>query len=141
MSNVLHTRITLRNDTMANWMANEEAILLRGEIGIAFDKDGKTKLKIGDGNRKWGELEWFGADNSFMLANLHYKGRAESPDSLPLEGNELGDAYRMPDGKLYGWNGEEWNEIRDPASEDIVTTDKLQNDDDTELVLFGGGAE
>lgn len=58
----LRTRIVLRNDTTANWLVAQSVVLLKGEIGIEFLADGKTKLKIGDGIKTWAELDYFGGD-------------------------------------------------------------------------------
>lgn len=58
----LRTRIVLRNDSTANWSANESVVLLKGEVGIEFLADGKTKVKIGDGIKSWAELDYFGGE-------------------------------------------------------------------------------
>lgn len=58
----LRTRIVLRNDTTANWLAAQSVVLLKGEVGVEFTLDGKTKLKIGDGIKTWAELDYFGCD-------------------------------------------------------------------------------
>ena len=59
----LDTRIVLRNDSTANWLANENQVLLKGEVGIEFLADGKAKMKIGDGTTPWSELSYFGGDD------------------------------------------------------------------------------
>ena len=56
----LRTRIILRNDSSANWLANENVTLLKGEVGIEFLTDGKVKMKVGDGTKTWAELPYFG---------------------------------------------------------------------------------
>lgn len=56
----LNTKIVVRNDSLANWEANKSVVLLKGEMGIAFDNDGKTYIKIGDGIKTWDELDWYG---------------------------------------------------------------------------------
>ena len=45
----LRTRIVLKNDSTTNWLTNESTVLLKGEVGVEFQVDGKTKIKIGDG--------------------------------------------------------------------------------------------
>ena len=45
----IKSRIVLRNDSTANWLANDTQILLKGEVGIEFLANGKVKMKIGDG--------------------------------------------------------------------------------------------
>ena len=59
----LNTRIVLRNDSSANWLANENQVLLKGEIGIEFLTDGKAKMKIGDSTTPWKDLPYFGGDD------------------------------------------------------------------------------
>ena len=45
MSTELKTRIILRNDSTANWTANEATVLLKGEVGIEFNPDATTTGK------------------------------------------------------------------------------------------------
>lgn len=58
MSKELTTRIILRNDEKANWLDQE---LLKGEVGIEFDSNGKAKMKIGNGST-WDKTEYFGEE-------------------------------------------------------------------------------
>ena len=58
----LKTKIILRNDSTANWSENSSVVLLKGEVGIEFLSNGKTKIKIGDGVKTWAELDYFGCD-------------------------------------------------------------------------------
>ena len=51
----IKTRILLRNDTLANWEANDSVTLKAGEVGIAMltgDDAGLAELRIGN-NTKW----------------------------------------------------------------------------------------
>ena len=57
----LNTRIVLRNDTAANWSLYDP-ILLKGEVGVAYDDNGKVRIKIGDSVKKWSELDYFGGE-------------------------------------------------------------------------------
>ena len=59
MAQTINTRIVLRNDTAANWSTHSDQVLLKGEVGIEFQTDGKAKLKIGDGMTSWANLEYF----------------------------------------------------------------------------------
>lgn len=52
MAKELKTRIILRNDSTANWTA-QDPVLMKGEIG--FDMD-LLIFKVGDGVKKWSEL-------------------------------------------------------------------------------------
>ena len=53
MAKELKTRIVLRNDSTANWNA-QDPVLLKGEIG--FDMD-LLIFKVGDGVKKWSEID------------------------------------------------------------------------------------
>lgn len=74
MAKELKTRIVLRNDSMANWTA-QDPVLMKGEIG--FDMD-LLIFKVGDGVKKWSELtkqfksyEDTIAEVKTLLAGLH----------------------------------------------------------------------
>lgn len=58
----LNTTIILRNDLTANWLANKSVVLSKGEVGIEFLANGKAKMKIGDGQKTWEQLSYFGGD-------------------------------------------------------------------------------
>ena len=60
----LNTRIVIRNDSTTNWLTNESAVLLKGEVGIEFLADGKVKMKVGDGKKTWSQLDYFGGEES-----------------------------------------------------------------------------
>lgn len=60
----LQTRFIIKNDTEALWLSNDP-VLLKGELGIATDKN---KFKIGDGTKKWSELEYSGVSTEEILA-------------------------------------------------------------------------
>lgn len=61
---IIKSRINLRNDSTANWLANGSVILLKGEVGIEFLESGKTKIKIGDGVTPWSQLKYFNGGTS-----------------------------------------------------------------------------
>lgn len=60
----VNMRIVLRNDSLANWEANSHVVLLRGEVGVAYNDDGSARIKLGDGVKSWADLEWFGGDTN-----------------------------------------------------------------------------
>lgn len=62
LENKLTTRIVLRNDSSAKWLASKSQVLLKGEVGIEFLDSGKVKMKVGDGVSTWEELSYFGGD-------------------------------------------------------------------------------
>lgn len=73
-NNTLTTRIILRNDSTTNWLANENQVLLRGEVGIEFLANGKVKMKIGDGTSPWKSLAYFGGDEGHVFEATVSKG-------------------------------------------------------------------
>lgn len=68
MSQQFKTVIILRNDSSANWLTNNSAILMRGEVGLEFLESGKVKMKIGDGIRSWQTLPYFGGETDTIEA-------------------------------------------------------------------------
>ena len=60
MDELIYTRIILRNDSTSAWLTNKDQILEKGEVGIEFLTDGTAKMKIGDGEKTWEELSYFG---------------------------------------------------------------------------------
>ena len=57
------TRIVLRNDSTTNW-ATANTKLLKGEVGVEFTDTNEARIKIGDGERVWSELPYFGGEKS-----------------------------------------------------------------------------
>lgn len=57
----LNTIIQLRNDETSNW-TDSEVILTKGEIGLEYQDDGSVKMKAGDGEHKFSELDYIGSD-------------------------------------------------------------------------------
>lgn len=41
----LNSRIILRNDSTANWLLNENQVLLKGEVGIEFLASGQPQMR------------------------------------------------------------------------------------------------
>lgn len=100
MAQMLNTRIVLRNDTSANWLANSTQILLKGEVGIEFMPDGKTKMKIGDGVTPWADLPYsssgFDPANGALLESItqdmidHWdNGQANTIEKIFANGVEI----------------------------------------------------
>lgn len=63
----LMTRIIIRNDSTVNWSANDDQVLLKGEMGIEFTESGEPKIKIGDGVSTWAELKYFGGETAVQF--------------------------------------------------------------------------
>lgn len=57
----LNARIIHKRDTEANWSTNNP-ILLNGEFVVVDTNDGKTRLKIGDGNNDYNSLSFVDDD-------------------------------------------------------------------------------
>lgn len=133
MSTELKTRIILRNDSTANWTANEStAVLLKGEIGIEFNPDADTAgkkilMKIGDGITKWKDLPYFGGEEAHVYEAQVAKGGDHSaaitaalngatPNThdvaivkeAVIAADKLGDSTQRYQFTAYRWNGTAW---------------------------------
>lgn len=86
----LNTRIVLRNDSTANWLTNEDQVLLKGELGIEFLESGAPKIKIGDGVTAWKALAYFGSD--VKEAGVFQVTLAEGQTDLEAISAAVGDA-------------------------------------------------
>lgn len=86
----LNTRIVLRNDTTANWLTNEDQVLLKGELGIEFQEAGNPKIKIGDGVTTWKNLEYFGSD--VKEAGVFQVTLADGQDDVGAIGSAVDEA-------------------------------------------------
>jgi len=87
MQDRFKTIIILRNDSSANWLANPNTLLQRGEVGLEFLDNGNVKMKIGDGIRVWTTLPYFGgeaADVSEAIAELETQVGKLNTDILAL---------------------------------------------------------
>ena len=92
----LMTRIVLRNDSTANWTANKNTVLYKGEMGIEFNPapaDTQTrvpeiKIKIGDGITTWENLPYATLTpdeiNSLITSKL-----GEIPKMEDEDGNDI----------------------------------------------------
>ena len=105
MKQIKQTRIILRNDSVANWIANNSAVLLRGEVGIEFPEEGAPRLKIGDGSSTWADLPYLGIDpNSSIKAINENIFAIDGNSNLTMLGFEEAEAGMSPikssDGQL-----------------------------------------
>lgn len=78
----IKTRIALRNDSTANWEANSDVVLMKGEMGVEFTDAGETKMKLGDGQKKWSELDYFGGETDVHQAQVYQADLAEGEDDI-----------------------------------------------------------
>lgn len=133
MSTELKTRIILRNDSTANWTANETTVLLKGEVGIEFNPNATTTtgkkilMKIGDGITAWKDLPYFGGEEAHVYEAQVAKGGDHSaaittalngatPNThdiaivkeAVIAADKLGDATQRYQFTAYRWNGTAW---------------------------------
>lgn len=150
MANItLRTRIVLRNDSTANWLANDSQVLLKGEVGIEFLESGSPKIKIGDGIKAWSELPYFGGDSEFRSAKVfQVTPEGDTTDEVAIT-NAVG-ATALQTGDLaivkraiagdkfqytgYAYNGSEWaamdgnyNAENVYFAKDLITTSAIGN--------------
>lgn len=96
----LNTTIILRNDLTANWLANKSVVLSKGEVGIEFLTNGKAKMKIGDGQKTWEQLSYFGGDAAKYFdvvpevaedgsVEIHTEAIARVVGNLELSGGDI----------------------------------------------------
>lgn len=88
---ILKTRILLRNDETANWLKHQNTVLGQGEAGVEFLANGKTKIKIGDGVKKWSELPYVDGEDIVKEQIFQIEAPAEQED-LTAIANAVGDA-------------------------------------------------
>ena len=88
---ILKTRILLRNDETANWLKHQNTVLGQGEAGVEFLANGKTKIKIGDGVKKWSELPYVDGDDIVQTQVFQIEAQAEQ-DDLAAIATAVGDA-------------------------------------------------
>lgn len=145
----LRTRIVLRNDSTANWLANDSQVLLKGEVGIEFLESGSPKIKIGDGIKAWSELPYFGGDSELRSAKVfQVTAEGDTTDDAAIT-NAVG-ATALQTGDLaivkraiagdkfqytgYAYNGSEWaamdgnyNAENVYFAKDLITTSAIGN--------------
>lgn len=145
----LRTRIVLRNDSTANWLANDSQVLLKGEVGIEFLESGSPKIKIGDGIKTWSELPYFGGDSELRSAKVfQVTAEGDTTDEVAIT-NAVG-ATALQTGDLaivkraiagdkfqytgYAYNGSEWaamdgnyNAENVYFAKDLITTSAIGN--------------
>lgn len=81
MSKSVGTKILLRNDTAANWTANNP-VLAKGQIGIQINT---KKFKFGDGTTAWNSLD-YGAGAGIATASASADGLMSANDFTKLAG-------------------------------------------------------
>lgn len=145
---ILKARILLRNDETANWLKNQDTVLSKGEAGVEFLANGKTKIKIGDGVKKWSELPYIGGEDIAKTQVFQAEAQAEQ-DDLTAIATAVGEAVlqsgdiaivkrAIADEKYeytaYVYNGTVWcamdgnyNAENVYFSKDLITTSQIGN--------------
>lgn len=90
----VNTRITLRNDTLANWQ-NSAKTLLKGEVALALLSDNKYDIRIGDGTKTWKDLSSNVVIPAENIQNLDAKMQEFQIVSAELTGSEDGNSYKL----------------------------------------------
>ena len=62
----IHGPIILKNDFTENWTSNQEKVLQKAEAAIEFLQDGKIKMKVGDGQTSWKNLNYLNPDEIYI---------------------------------------------------------------------------
>lgn len=105
----LKTRIVLKNDSTTNWVTNESTVLLKGEVAIEFQTDGKVKMKVGDGIKTWAQLSYVAGDEAktFQVSSLDEITDTDLAvgDTAIVKTLISGDKYSYTG---YVYNGEAW---------------------------------
>lgn len=145
---ILKARILLRNDETANWLKNQDTVLSKGEAGVEFLANGKTKIKIGDGVKKWSELPYIGGEDIAKTQVFQAEAQAEQDDltviatavgEAVLQSGDIAIVKRAIAGEKYGYtayvyNGTVWcamdgnyNAENVYFSKDLITTSQIGN--------------
>lgn len=145
---ILKARILLRNDETANWLKNQDTVLSKGEAGVEFLANGKTKIKVGDGVKKWSELPYIGGEDIAKTQVFQAEAQAEQ-DDLAVIATAVGEAV-LQSGDIaivkraianekyeytaYVYNGTVWcamdgnyNAENVYFSKDLITTSQIGN--------------
>lgn len=112
--------------TSEQWSAVTK-VIPKGFLCAEIISEDKLKIKIGDGTRAYASLPYVGGEMDESAARqlvqeeiaklgkvFRMKGRVESTEELPSEGNEEGDVYLVgaesdTDMKEYYWTGTLWD--------------------------------
>lgn len=145
---ILKARILLRNDETANWLKNQDTVLSKGEAGVEFLANGKTKIKVGDGVKKWSELPYIGGEDIAKTQVFQAEAQAEQDDltviatavgEAVLQSGDIAIVKRAIAGEKYEYtayvyNGTVWcamdgnyNAENVYFSKDLITTSQIGN--------------
>lgn len=102
----LSVRHQLPYHSEADWTSTYDRVLLRGEVAFTVDNG---RHKIGDGVKKWSELDYVPqgetGDSDFgIVAN-----EAALPSTFTVADRKL--YFSIEDGFFWLWNGAEWKSL------------------------------
>lgn len=125
----LNTRLVLRNDITSNYEAvKDDLVLLKGEIGVEFNPDlaSKVKMKVGDGTSTWAELPYFGGEEAKVY-------QVDSYEALPTEDVAIGDngiVKTLIDGDKYSYTAYVYTEAGWAAMDGNYNAENVYFDED-----------
>lgn len=95
--NIVKTRISLRTDTVENWTANKDVVLLDGEMAVVIDGDSQ-RLKIGDGQRTFENLPYIA--DKFVAKDLFARSIAQGYRTSAIPTGLAAGAYAEVSGNF-----------------------------------------
>ena len=65
---------------------------MKGEVGVEFTDSGEVKMKIGDGEKSWGELSYFNEAPDFSASQVFQATLGENESDIDAINKVVGDA-------------------------------------------------
>ena len=133
----LNTKIVLRNDSTDAWSAvKDDAVLLKGEVGIEFLADGTPKMKIGDGTSTWSQLGYVGGSEANVLEVIPQENETDE-DAIArvatgktLSKGDVAYVKRLIHGDKYSYTGYVYNGSAWAAMDGNYSADSVYFDAD-----------
>ena len=133
----IHGPIILKNDSEENWISNQEKVLQKAEAAIEFLQDGKIKMKIGDGQTSWKNLNYLNSDEIYIGetepedpdVKMWIDLNGESGES-PGPGIDLSEYYKLGFGETIP-SGADLNDYMTPGVYECVSAEVAQTLDNT----------
>lgn len=164
MANVTLNEVRVLHDvrTTEDWNSISDKVIPKGYLAIEMDESGQPKIKVGNGTDTWGNLPYITAETDLSeYATTDYvdseiisavsalgtiftvKGRVDTTNDLPSEGNKAGDVYLVgAEGSdnyaEYMWTSSLWNMLGSTVEVDLsnyFTKDVLYTKTDIDALL------
>lgn len=133
----LNTKIVLRNDSTDAWSAvKDDAVLLKGEVGIEFLADGTPKMKIGDGTSTWSQLGYVGGSEANVLEVIPQENETDEAaiervaTGKTLSKGDVAYVKRLIHGDKYSYTGYVYNGTAWAAMDGNYSADSVYFDAD-----------